>query len=146
MYPFEITKPLTVEGAVEALRNEEAQPLAGGQTLIPTLRARLAMPEVLVSLSGIAALQSIAVRDGQLCIGAGVTHATVARECGRYPALAALAADIGDPAVRRAQLTRMLADPKIERFVENFTGSGSTCATSSSPRRTRSSIPSSTNC
>jgi carbon-monoxide dehydrogenase medium subunit len=100
MYPFEITKPLTVEGAVEALRNEEAQPLAGGQTLIPTLRARLAMPEVLVSLSGIAALQSIAVRDGQLCIGAGVTHATVARECGRYPALAALAADIGDPAVR----------------------------------------------
>ncbi|MCG3267442.1 xanthine dehydrogenase family protein subunit M [Yoonia sp. I 8.24] len=100
MYPFEITSPLTIAAAVEALENEEAQPLAGGQTLIPTLKARLAMPEVLVSLTGIKELQSIAVRDGQLCVGAGVTHANLAKQTAQYPALAALAADIGDPAVR----------------------------------------------
>ena len=100
MYPFEIAKPLTIEDAVKALENEEAQPLAGGQTLIPTLKARLAMPEILVSLTGIAQMQSMAVRDGQLCIGGSVTHAAVARQMSVYPALAKLAAHIGDPAVR----------------------------------------------
>ncbi len=100
MYPFEITTPLTIDAAVQALQNEEAQPLAGGQTLIPTLKARLAMPEVLVSLTGIKELQSIAERDGQLCVGAGVTHANLAKQTAQYPALAALAVDIGDPAVR----------------------------------------------
>jgi carbon-monoxide dehydrogenase medium subunit len=100
MYPFEIIKPLTIDDAVAALANEEAQVLAGGQTLIPTLKARLAMPEVLVSLSNIHALQSICVKDGALCLGASVTHADLAKQTDSYPALAALAAHIGDPAVR----------------------------------------------
>ncbi|SFR36794.1 carbon-monoxide dehydrogenase medium subunit [Yoonia tamlensis] len=100
MYPFEIKKPLSVDDAVAALGDEEAQPLAGGQTLIPTLKARLAMPQVLVSLSRIAELQEIEVANGQLLVGAGVTHADLSKQTGSYPALADLAAHIGDPAVR----------------------------------------------
>ncbi|HBU56030.1 MAG TPA: carbon monoxide dehydrogenase, partial [Sulfitobacter sp.] len=53
MYDFDVVKPATVAEAVSALGQDEAQPLSGGQTLIPTLKARLAMPSVLVSLSGI---------------------------------------------------------------------------------------------
>jgi carbon-monoxide dehydrogenase medium subunit len=101
MYAFDFVKPSTVEEAVAALGREDAQALGGGQTLIPTLRQRLAHPSVLVSLSGIESLRGVAMRGGQLCIGGGTTHATVAREAApHYPALAALAAHIGDPAVR----------------------------------------------
>jgi aerobic carbon-monoxide dehydrogenase medium subunit len=101
MYAFEFVRPTTVEEAVKALATEEAQALGGGQTLIPTLKQRLANPGTLVSLTGIAALKGVAMKDGKLCIGAGTTHATVAREASApYPALAALAGGIGDPAVR----------------------------------------------
>ncbi|MGB3244386.1 MAG: xanthine dehydrogenase family protein subunit M [Sulfitobacter sp.] len=102
MYNFEISKPTTIADAVQALGQEEAQPLSGGQTLIPTLKARLAAPSVLVSLSGIDAMKGVRIGDdGQLCIGGGTTHATVAAQAAaHYPALAGLAARIGDPAVR----------------------------------------------
>jgi carbon-monoxide dehydrogenase medium subunit len=101
MYAFDFVRPATVEEAVAALAAEDAQALAGGQTLIPTLRQRLASPSLLVSLGGIPALARLALEDGVLAIGAGVTHARVAREAAvPYPALAALAGRIGDPAVR----------------------------------------------
>ncbi len=101
MYDFEIERPSSVADAVKALGQEEAQPLSGGQTLIPTLKARLAMPSVLVSLTGIEDMKGVETRDGGLWIGGGTTHATVMREAaGAYPALANLAARIGDPAVR----------------------------------------------
>lgn len=101
MYDFEIERPNSVADAVKALGQEEAQPLSGGQTLIPTLKARLAMPSVLVSLTGIKDMKGVETRDGALWIGGGTTHATVMREAaGAYPALANLAARIGDPAVR----------------------------------------------
>jgi carbon-monoxide dehydrogenase medium subunit len=101
MYAFEFVKPTTIEEAVQALAAEDAQALGGGQTLIPTLRQRLAQPGTLVSLSGIAALKGVSMRDGALVIGGGTTHAVVAREAKpHYPALAALAARIGDPHVR----------------------------------------------
>jgi carbon-monoxide dehydrogenase medium subunit len=101
MYAFEFVKPTTIEEAVQALAAEDAQALGGGQTLIPTLRQRLAQPGTLVSLNGIAALKGVAMRDGALVIGGGTTHAVVAREARpHYPALAALAARIGDPHVR----------------------------------------------
>jgi carbon-monoxide dehydrogenase medium subunit len=101
MYAFEFVKPTTIEEAVQALAAEDAQALGGGQTLIPTLRQRLAQPGTLVSLNGIAALKGLAMRDGALVIGGGTTHAVVAREARpHYPALAALAARIGDPHVR----------------------------------------------
>ena len=100
MYAFDILKPATVEEAVAALADEEAQALGGGQTLIPTLKQRLAAPSVLVSLTGIEALRGIREEGGALVIGAATTHAEVAAGAGAYPALAALAGGIGDPAVR----------------------------------------------
>ncbi|MCX7560022.1 xanthine dehydrogenase family protein subunit M [Sulfitobacter sp. F26204] len=102
MYNFDVEKPRTVADAVQAMAREEAQLLSGGQTLIPTLKARLASPSVLVSLSGIDEMQGLSMSDdGLLCIGGGTTHATVATgAAAQYPALAHLAARIGDPAVR----------------------------------------------
>ena len=101
MYAFDIERPATVADAVAALANEDAQALGGGQTLIPTLKARLASPEKLISLTGIAEMQGISSQDGTLRIGGGTNHATVASEAGAsYPALAELASHIGDPAVR----------------------------------------------
>ena len=101
MYSFEIERPATIAEAVAALKGEDAQALGGGQTLIPTLKQRLAMPGVLVSLAGIDAIKGISKNAaGELCIGGGTTHAAVAGGAGAYPALAALAGGIGDPAVR----------------------------------------------
>lgn len=101
MYNFDVEMPTSVADAVKALAREEAQPLSGGQTLIPTLKARLAAPSVLVSLHSIAEMKGVCKNDaGQICIGGATTHATVAAEVGEYPALASLAARIGDPAVR----------------------------------------------
>ncbi|OED48712.1 FAD binding domain-containing protein [Leisingera sp. S232] len=98
MYEFEFETPATVAEAVAALAEEEAQALGGGQTLIPTLKQRLAMPSKLVSLAGIAEMKGVSIADGVLTIGGGATHADVAAEA--CPPLAALAAGIGDPAVR----------------------------------------------
>ena len=99
MYDFDIEKPATVAEAVAALAAEDTQALGGGQTLIPTLKQRLASPSALVSLTAIPEMQGIR-REGQtLRIGGGVTHAEVAAD-GTYPALSSLAARIGDPAVR----------------------------------------------
>jgi carbon-monoxide dehydrogenase medium subunit len=102
MYNFDVERPATIADAVQAMTREEAQPMSGGQTLIPTLKARLAAPSVLVSLTGIDEMKGVSVDDaGRLCIGGGTTHAQVMREAAEhYPALAGLAARIGDPAVR----------------------------------------------
>ncbi|AVO37049.1 FAD binding domain-containing protein [Pukyongiella litopenaei] len=100
MYEFEFVKPGTVEEAVAALAAEDAQALGGGQTLIPTLKQRLASPSKLVSLAGIAGMQGISAGDGGVRIGGAATHGAVAAGAGAYPALAALASHIGDPAVR----------------------------------------------
>lgn len=100
MYEFELVKPATLKDAVAALANEDAQALSGGQTLIPTMKQRLASPVTLVSLTAIADLQGISQDDGSLRIGGTTTHAAVAAGAGAYPALAALAGHIGDPAVR----------------------------------------------
>ena len=102
MYSFDFARPKTVADAVAAMQAEEAMPLGGGQTLIPSLKQRLASPSVLVSLSGIAEMQGVCkTDDGKLSVGGGTRHAVVAAEAaGSYPALAALAGNIGDPAVR----------------------------------------------
>jgi len=101
MYEFELVKPASVDEAVKALAEEDAQPLSGGQTLIPTLRARLAMPSRLVALSGIEELKYVRREGDVLSIGGGTTHGQVAREAAEaYPGLAWLAGKIGDPAVR----------------------------------------------
>ena len=65
MHAFEFVKPASVAEAIEALKAEDAAPLAGGQTLIPTLKQRLAMPSKLVSLSGMKELMGIESSDGE---------------------------------------------------------------------------------
>lgn len=103
MYEFEVAKPATLEEAVAALQAEDALALSGGQTLIPTLKQRLAAPSQLVSLTGIEELRGIEALGGGFRIGAAVTHAEVANSPkiqGAISALAALASRIGDPQVR----------------------------------------------
>ena len=101
MYDFELVKPATLREAVAALAGEDSQAIGGGQTLLPTMKARLAQPGTLVALSGIAEMRGVCVDDaGRVCIGGATTHADVARDAGSYPVLASLSARIGDPAVR----------------------------------------------
>lgn len=100
MYDFEFVKPASLAEAVAAMGRDGAQALSGGMTLLPTMKQRLNQPGSLVSLNGLAELKGVSVSGGVLTIGAATTHATVAREAGQYPALAALAGQIGDPMVR----------------------------------------------
>ena len=102
MYNFDVETPTSVADAAAAMGKEDAQALGGGQTLIPTLKQRLASPSVLVSLSGIAEMKGVCTTDdGALSIGGATTHATVAKEAASsFPGLAGLAGRIGDPAVR----------------------------------------------
>lgn len=102
MYNFDVETPGSIADAVSAMGREDAQALGGGQTLIPTLKQRLASPAVLVSLSGIPDMKGVCVTDdGALAVGGATTHATVARDAAdKYPGLAGLASHIGDPAVR----------------------------------------------
>ncbi|MBB4287455.1 FAD binding domain-containing protein [Roseospira goensis] len=103
MYEFAYHRPATVAEAVALIADEDVLPLAGGQTLIPTLKQRLAMPAALVDLGGLAELRGLR-RDGDaLVIGAATTHAEIAASDlvrQTVPALAALAQRIGDPQVR----------------------------------------------
>ena len=106
MYSFDYSRPGSVADAAKAANaNPEAKILAGGQTLVPTLKQRLASPSAVIDLGGIADLKTIK-RDGNtLVIGAMATHDAVARSAevkAAIPALAALAGGIGDPAVRNA--------------------------------------------
>jgi aerobic carbon-monoxide dehydrogenase medium subunit len=85
------------------LDNPEAKLISGGQTLVPTLRQRLARPSHVVDIARIAELRGIAFVDGQVVIGATTTHAEVASSdlvAEKIPGLAGLAGRIGDPPVR----------------------------------------------
>jgi carbon-monoxide dehydrogenase medium subunit len=101
MYNFNYHRPLSVDEAVSLVAGSpDGQLLAGGMTLIPTLKQRLANPADLIDLTEIADLKRLFVqRDGQLVVGAMITHAAVAAN-GEIPALSALAESIGDPQVR----------------------------------------------
>ena len=101
MHNFDFVKPASVADAVAALAADNAKALSGGQTLLPTMKAMLAQPDVIVSLTGIAEMKGVCMADGGLSVGAATPHAVVAAEAGKYfPALAKLASGIGDPAVR----------------------------------------------
>ena len=106
MYSFEYVKPGSLKEVSDFLKaNPDAKPLAGGMTLIPTLKARLAQPSHLVDISGLEELRGIEVKDGMLTIGAGTRHYDVSRSQRvreAIPALAYLADHIGDPAVRNS--------------------------------------------
>ncbi|PZQ99491.1 MAG: carbon monoxide dehydrogenase [Cereibacter sphaeroides] len=101
MQNFEFVKPSTVADAVKALKQDGAQALSGGMTLLPTMKQGLAAPDVLVCLTGIKETQGVRVEGGALVIGGATIHAVAAKEARKsYPALADLAGGIGDPAVR----------------------------------------------
>jgi len=84
-------------------KNEDAKLVAGGHTLIPVMKQRLASPPHLVDLSHIEGLDGIEIKGRSLVIGATAKHADVANSATvqeAIPALAYLAGLIGDPAVR----------------------------------------------
>jgi carbon-monoxide dehydrogenase medium subunit len=104
MYEFKFHRPTTVRLAAGLLgREEEAKLLAGGHTLIPTMKLRLAGPKHIVDMSKIEGLTGIEMRGRSLVIGALTTHNEVSTSKpvkDNIPALAELASLIGDPAVR----------------------------------------------
>ncbi|MBL8590319.1 MAG: xanthine dehydrogenase family protein subunit M [Methylobacteriaceae bacterium] len=103
MYPFAYHRPDSLAAAAALLAGEDAKALAGGQTLLPTMKMRLASPAALVDLSKLRELHGIEVSGSTVTIGAATTHAEVAGSAAvakAIPGLAALAGGIGDPAVR----------------------------------------------
>jgi aerobic carbon-monoxide dehydrogenase medium subunit len=104
MYGFKIHRPTTVRQAAGLLqREEEPKLLAGGHTLIPTMKLRLAGPKHIVDMSQIEDLVGIEDSARSITIGAMTTHYEVANSeavKAAIPALADLAGMIGDPAVR----------------------------------------------
>ena len=106
MYPaqFEYSKAGSVAEAIQILQGDpEAKIIAGGHSLIPLMKLRLARPSRVVDIGGIDGLRGISVSGGAVSIGALTTHheistsADVQANCG---ILAEAAAGVGDPAVR----------------------------------------------
>src|SRR6266849_1239146 len=104
MYEFNYHQPTSLDEVARLLgANEEAKLVAGGMTLVPTLKLRLAKPSDLIDLAAIPSLRGITDAGDALVIGAMTRHAEVNRSPlvkQAIPALAALAGMIGDPAVR----------------------------------------------
>jgi len=104
MYNFQFHRPTGLRQASNMMgKLEEAKILAGGQTLIPTMKLRLASPNNLVDLNTVEGLSGIEVKGRSIVIGAMTRHAEVATSAAvkeNIPALAYLAGLIGDPAVR----------------------------------------------
>jgi carbon-monoxide dehydrogenase medium subunit len=104
MYAFNYHRPTSLADAAKLLSGAaDGKFVAGGQTLLPTLKQRLASPSDLIDLTGIAELSGISVSGGSVTIGAATRHAVVAASAEvkkAIPALAHLAGGIGDPQVR----------------------------------------------
>src|SRR5258708_10381175 len=104
MYNFNYHRASGLRQATNMLgKFEEAKLLAGGQTLLPTMKQRLASPTDIIDLNKIEGMSAIEVKGRNLVIGAMTRHADVASSPvvqQAIPALAALAHMIGDPAVR----------------------------------------------
>jgi len=104
MYDFNYHRATSVSDATAMMgQGEDPTLMAGGMTLIPTLKQRLAMPTDVIHLGGISELMGISFESGFLNIGAMTTHDTVANSdlvLSTIPALADLAGGIGDPMVR----------------------------------------------
>ncbi len=105
MYAFTYHRPTTVRQAANLLaKNEDAKLLAGGHTLIPTMKLRLASPSQLVDLSQIEGLSGIELKGRSIVIGAMTRHVRSSelsggdrKTCRRWLTLPGV---IGDPAVR----------------------------------------------
>ncbi len=103
-YSFNYHRPKTLaEAAALIAKMPDAKFLAGGQTIIPAMKQRLAQPSALVDIGALKELAFIRVAGDAVVIGAGTRHhdvATSADVARAIPALSELAAMIGDPAVR----------------------------------------------
>lgn len=135
MYDFTYHRPASLDDAVKALEGaDDGKLLAGGHTLIPTLKQRLASPSDLIDLGGISSLQGISESGGTIVIGATTTHAAVASDAlvkSKIPALAHLADGIGDAQVRnRGTLGGSIAnsDPAAD-YPAGLVGLGATVKT-----------------
>src|SRR5258707_1319076 len=104
MYETIYHRPATLAEASELFAGaSDARYISGGQTLLPTMKQRLAAPSDLIDLSRLAELKGITIAGDLVTIGAATTHAEVASSDALkrvFPGLAGLAGMIGDPAVR----------------------------------------------
>jgi carbon-monoxide dehydrogenase medium subunit len=104
MHAFEYIRADSVAQAAALLsQHSEAKLLAGGMTLIPSLKHRLAQASHLIDLAEVAGLQTVELQPDSITLGAGLRHQDVADSetvKTAIPALAALAGQIGDPQVR----------------------------------------------
>ena len=103
MQAFTYANPSSVADAARAASAAGAKLIAGGQTLLPSMKLGLSAPEALVDLANIAELKGISVSAGVVKIGAMTSHAAVAASAEvqqAIPALADLAGKIGDRQVR----------------------------------------------
>jgi carbon-monoxide dehydrogenase medium subunit len=103
MYPFTYHRPDSLAKAAALAADAEAKVLAGGMTLLPTMKQRLAAPAQIIDINGLVDLSGIHVAGGKVTIGAMTRHADVAASAEvrkAIPALADLAGWIGDPSVR----------------------------------------------
>jgi carbon-monoxide dehydrogenase medium subunit len=103
MYAFELTRAKSVADAAAALAKSGGKALAGGQSLVGSMKLRLAQPGTLVDLSGVAEMKGIRKEGDALVIGAMTRHAEVAGSAAvkaAIPALSSLAHAIGDRQVR----------------------------------------------
>jgi carbon-monoxide dehydrogenase medium subunit len=101
---FDYVRPASVEDAVAALRgSDDAKVLAGGQSLLPVLRLRLAAPELVVDLGGIAELRGVRLDGDRVVVGAMTSHHDVMRDDlvrEHVGLLADAEATVADPQVR----------------------------------------------
>jgi aerobic carbon-monoxide dehydrogenase medium subunit len=106
MYPaaFEYHAPATVKDALKLLdKLEDAKILAGGHSLVPMMKLRLAQPKNLIDLRKVTGLSGIKEEKGALVVGAMTTHWEIESSDvlkGKVPVVSETAAMIGDPAVR----------------------------------------------
>jgi len=117
---FSYRRPADVETALALLAEHDAQVLAGGQSLIPTLNMRLSSPGMLVDINRIEALRGIEDRGREIRVGALVRHAEVLDSSivgARVPLLALAIPHVAHMAVRNRGTTcgsLALADPAAE--------------------------------
>ena len=103
MQPYEYVRPRNLAEAAARMAMPEARALAGGMTLVPSMKMRLQAPSALIDLAALPELRGIDGDAALLTIGAMTRHAEVAESTvvqQRIPALAALAEGIGDAQVR----------------------------------------------
>jgi carbon-monoxide dehydrogenase medium subunit len=104
MYNFTFHRPTTVRQAAGLLaRNPEAKLLAGGHSLLPVMKQRLASPSALIDLSLVEGMDTIEQKGRSIVIGAMARHADVAKSpvlLEAMPGLASVPGSVGDPQVR----------------------------------------------